>query len=150
MVIPRISDDMSSEPPSARWLVRELVSRAAVRSKTPTDLDVVAFEACEHTYRDLAIELGAASAQALVNRARVQAGTAHPALLEVHLYEQRHAGVPVNSIAKRGDSTATAEELETLLETLLALLGRFVGINIVVGLVAPRTMPDAKVNEGAR
>lgn len=113
-------------------------------------LDIVAFEACEHTYRDLAIELGAASAQALVNRARVQAGSAHPALLEVRLYEQRHAGSPVNSIAKRGDSTATAEELETLLETLLALLGRFVGINIVVRLVASRTLPDTKQNEGAR
>ena len=52
-------------------------------------LDIVAFEACEHTYRDLAIELGAASAQALVNRARVQAGTERVSFITDDIIVQR-------------------------------------------------------------
>ena len=90
MVIPRISEDMSSEPPSARWLVRELIRHAGARSKTPDDLSEVALAACETTYRDLARELGTASAQALVNRAQAQAALTYPALRELRLYRERN------------------------------------------------------------
>lgn len=150
MVTPRISDDMSAEPPSARWLVRELVSRAATRSKTPDDVASVAFDACEHTYRALARELGTASAQALVNRAQAQAGLTHPALRGVRLYRQRDSEAPATAIAMKADCSATADEFELWLEALIALLGRFVGINIVTRLVAPLTSLDTTPKEGAR
>jgi hypothetical protein len=150
MVIPRISEDMSSEPPSARWLVRELISRAAARSKTPHDLDEVALEACENTYRDLARELGAASAQALVNRAQAQAALTYPSLSELRLYREREARTPNGSTATKSDGAVTAKQLESLLEALLVLLGRFVGINIVVRLLSPRDANDQTLNEGRR
>jgi hypothetical protein len=141
---------MSIDPPSARWLVRELVGQASARSRTPTDLASVAFEACEHTYRDLARELGAMSAQALVNRAQAQAGLEHPALLLVRLYQHRESGGKVSAIPWSSDCTATAREFESLLEALLALLGRFVGINIVVRLLAPREPEGSTPTEDAR
>ena len=150
MVIPRISEDMSSEPPSARWLVRELLRRAGARSKTPDDPDAVAFEACESTYRDLARELGVASAQALVNRAQGQAGMAHPALLDVRLFRPRAAGAQPGVMVRSSDCRATAEGFDALLEALMALLGRFVGINIVVRLLDSTNTHEMTPNEDGR
>jgi hypothetical protein len=150
VVLSRISDDMSSEPPSARWLVRELIRRASDRSKTPDDLATVAFEACERTYRDLARDLGTASAQALVSRAQAQAGMAHPAILDVRLYRPRSAGAQPSATARGEDCRATAEEFETFLEALMALLGRFVGINIVARLLDTTSTHDMTPNEGGR
>ena len=128
---------MSTKAPSTAELARQLVTRAARGSSATAGTALTAYLACVLTYRTLARSIGIAGAQALFARARSQMVRSHPLLREIRIdidEDDDRAGIDA-VIAKHGNA-ASAAALEAVLEVLLTLLGRFVGIDLVVRLVA--------------
>ena len=118
-------------------LARSLVARAARSHSAPADGALTVFFACELTYRALARSIGAAGAGALLSRARSQSTREHPSLRDLPIdgREGRDLALITAAIDKHGSAEAAAA-LEALLEVMLTLLGRFVGIDLVMRLVA--------------
>ena len=127
---------MSSEAPSARELTRRLVALAAPTSGAPDSVALAAYAACERTYQELTRSVGVAGAHALLLRAIALTSAEHPFLRAIRI--DRHAepgldGVP-DAVRTYG-APAVARGLEAALETLLELLGRLIGDDMVARLV---------------
>ena len=106
------------------------------------------FSAVELTYRALARSIGVAGAQALFTRARSQTVKKHPLLREIRIdngEDDDRAGI--NAVIEKHGNAATAAALEAVLEVLLTLLGHFVGIDLVVRLVAQGATIGTKEHE---
>jgi chaperonin GroEL (HSP60 family) len=127
---------MSSDPPSVRELTRHLVGRAAPQSDAPDGALLAVHEACERTYRALARSLGPTGSQALLTRALAQSQDDHPLLKEIRIGGQSDPGLGgVMEAAQAHGAKAVTEALEAVLETLLGLLGRLIGNDMVSRLV---------------
>lgn len=145
------SEKESTSAPNARELARQLVSRAAGRSKEPAGAAATVFTACEAAYRALSRSIGATGAHALLARAMAEAHRTHPLLREIRIDEQGAAGLDgLKVVVESHGSPASAAGLEALLEILLSLLGRFVGIDMVVRLVAQNATIGTKEDEDAQ
>ena len=132
----------------ARELTRQLVARAAKHSNSPTDAAATAFTACQAAYRALSRSIGATGAQALLSRALAEASRAHPLLREIRIDDNGASGLDsLNVVVEAHGSPASAAGLEALLEILLSLLGRFVGFDMVVRLVAQTSTIGTKEDE---
>jgi hypothetical protein len=134
---PGATDVKATKAPSTEELARQLVARASRGSSTNGSSALTAFLACELTYRALARSIGVAGAHALFARAKSQTVKSHPLLREIHI-EHRDDGdrSGIDAVIAKHGGAASAAALEAVLEVLLNLLGRFVGIDLVVRLVA--------------
>jgi hypothetical protein len=127
---------MSSDALSARDLTRRLVTHAAVQSDAPDGAVLAVQAACERTLRELARSLGPAGARALLTRAIAQAQDAHPVLGEIHIGNHSEPGLDgMASLIQAHGAPAVVAGLEAVLETLLGLLGRLIGHDMVARLV---------------
>lgn len=134
--------------PNARELARQLISRAARRSKEPAGSAATVFTACEAAYRALSRSIGATGSHALLARAMAEAYKAHPLLREIRIDDNGASGLDsLNVVVEAHGSPASAAGLEALLEILLSLLGRFVGFDTVVRLVAQTATIGTKEDE---
>ncbi|MBA2684309.1 MAG: hypothetical protein H0U66_07460 [Gemmatimonadaceae bacterium] len=131
-------DTLTKEASSARALAKLLIARAAKGSKTDSGASSgTVYLACETTYRTIARCRGVSGAKALLSRALAGTNKTHPLLRNIRLdvpVETPRETLTRASGAK--GSAPSAEGLETLLEMMITLLARFVGMDMVVQLVA--------------
>jgi hypothetical protein len=130
-------DSFSRDPPSAKALTKQLIVRAIRNKGTSTAQASTVFAACEATYRAISRCIGTSGAQALLARALAEANKTHPLLRNVRVdlnesSSQKHPDAAVD-LDRRSPS---AGGLEALLEMLITLLARFVGMDMVVQLLA--------------
>ncbi len=141
----------ATDASDARELARQLLSRAARHSKEPIGAAETAFTACQAAYRALSRSIGATGAHALLARALAEASRAHPPLREIRVDDNGTSGQDGLKVAVDSHgSPAAAAGLEALLEILLSLLGRFVGFDMVVRLVAQAATIGTKEDEDAQ
>jgi hypothetical protein len=127
---------MSTDPPSVRELTRHLLGRAASRGDAPDSALRTVQQACELTYRALARSVGTAGARTLLTRAIAQSRAEHPILKEIRVGAQPEPGLEgVTELEQAHGAPLAAAALEAVLETLLALLGRLIGNDMVPRLV---------------
>jgi hypothetical protein len=127
---------MSTDPPSVREMTRRLLGRAASRGDAPDNALRAVQQASELTYRALARSLGTAGAKVLLTRAIAQSQDGHPILKEIRVGGQPEPGLEgVTALVQAHGAPLAAAALEALLETLLALLGRLIGNDMVPRLV---------------
>ena len=131
---------MSTAAPSARELARRLVARAAAQSDEPHSAALAAHAACERTYRKLTRSLGQSGSHALLTRALAHARSEHPLLGDIRIGAQSEPGLGgVPGIVQAHGAPAVAAALEAVLETLLGLLGRLIGDDVMAQLVEQST-----------
>jgi hypothetical protein len=148
---PGTTDARKAEASSAHELARRLIARAAKTSTGKSGAASTAFAACQATYSVLARSIGATGAEALLGRARALADTKYPLLREIPFDRDEDAGlVGFKAALEKHGSTVTAAALEKLLELLLSLLERFVGIDVVVRLVAQSATIGTNEDEDAQ
>jgi hypothetical protein len=141
---------MSTDAPTARELTRRLVAHAAVQIDAP-DSAVVVHAACERAYRELARSFGAAGSLALLTRALTQAQTDHPALKDIRVNRQSEPALDqVTGVVEAYGAPAVAAGLEAVLETLLGLLGRLIGDDMVVRLLEQSATAGRQDDEDGR
>jgi hypothetical protein len=98
---------------------------------------VAAGVACERICRTLVRTLGSIGSRALLTRALSQAQAEHPALKEVSIGAKADVALDGISLAAAAHGEpAVVAGLETVLSSLLALLGRLIGKDMVARLVA--------------
>jgi hypothetical protein len=123
---------MPPESPTARELTRRLISQASSPGDDPGAAAVAARDACERVAMEFSRWVGTRGYDALMSRVLAEARVTHPALDQIH-YEIRP--VPAltglaESIERHG-AAATARALASLLETILSLLTRLIGEDLV-------------------
>ena len=129
-------------------MARRLVARASAQSDGAT---LAAHAACERTFSELTRSLGQSGAHALLTRALAQARTEHPLVGNIRIGAQSDLGlVGVPGIVEAHGAPAVATALEAVLETLLGLLGRLVGDDMMAQLVEHITPIETKVDEDVK
>jgi len=135
--VPGATHIIPAKAPSSAELARQLVARAARNGKSPESAAHSAFSACKITYRALARSIGVEGANALLARAQSQTVKRHPLLREIGIgHRDDDDTAKIDAVVEKHGIAASAAGLEALLEVLLTLLGRFVGTDLVVRLVA--------------
>ena len=112
---------------------------------------MVAHEAVERTYQALSRSFGASGSHALLARALAQAQSKHPLVKELLL--DRRSGPALDnmaSIVQTHGAPAVATALEAVLETLLDLLGRLIGDDMVARLIEQSSSTGTQDDEDAR
>jgi hypothetical protein len=126
----------------AQELTRRLVARVASENGAAGDSALASRTACERACRDLGRSLGAAGFNALLTRALAQAEAEHPLLAGVRI---GRAGEPVlgglDELIAQNGAPAVDAGLECMLATMLGLLGRLIGDDMVPRLLEHET-PD--------
>lgn len=132
---------MSTEALSARDVTQRLLLRATA-SGDSAQPHVAATVACESACRELSRSLGASGFNALLTRALAQAEREHP------LLKGLRAGRPpevflggITTLVQQHGSTAVGAGLMSVLEEMISLLGRLIGVEMVARLVERRS-PD--------
>ncbi|MEP7087738.1 MAG: hypothetical protein ABI884_10560 [Gemmatimonadota bacterium] len=131
-------DTQSQDASSARALAKVLIARAAKRDRSGSDVtSATVYVACETAYRAISRCIGESGAKALLSRALADANKTHPLLRNIRLDvpDDTPLAALTRASASKG-SAPSAEGLEALLEMMITLLARFVGIDMVVQLVA--------------
>ena len=139
---------MESETPTLQQLTSRLIAREEGTRDTPDALVGAAQAACERLNRELSRWVGANGSLALFTRALAEARAQHPVLAEVRIRTRSAAsleGVP-ETVQKHG-AAATADGLTSLLVTLLELLGRLIGDDMVMRLVEQGNQNDSRNGE---
>ncbi len=151
MNAPGTTDAIKSEASSAHELARRLIARAARTNTAQGGAASTAFAACQTTYRVLARSIGTTGAETLLGRALVLADKEYPLLREIPFDRDEDAGlVGFKAALEKHGSPVSAAALEKLLELLLSLLERFVGIDVVVRLVAQSATIGTNEDEDAQ
>jgi hypothetical protein len=131
---------MSPGAPSAQELTRRLVARAAGENGSADSVALAVHAACERTYRELTRSLGQTGSQALLARAVAQSEVAHPLLKDIRIGRQAKPEVDsVRAAVQAHGAGPVAAALEAVLVTLLELLARLIGDDMVARLVEPGT-----------
>lgn len=141
---------MSPDASSSRDLTRRLVARAAADSGGPEAAALAVHAASESAYRELTRSLGSAGSHALITRALAQAAAEHPVLRGIHVGRQPEPGLGgVFDAVQTHGIPAVAAGLEALLQTLLGLVGRLIGNDMVARLLesdaSMETLDDEEV-----
>jgi hypothetical protein len=90
----------------------------------------------ERTYRALARSLGPTGFRSIVARALAQVQPEHPLLGEIRANGDGPPGLErVRTVARAHGDPAVAAGLESWLETILDLVGRLIGFDVVAQLV---------------
>jgi hypothetical protein len=135
-------DAMPPESLTARELARRLISREPGDENDPSSAAESARHACECMSAELSRWVGIGGYEALISRALSETRTTHPALEQVRFEARsdlRLTGV-AESIARHGAGNA-ARGLAALLETVLTVLTRLIGADIVT-MLAERSMDN--------
>lgn len=139
------------EASSAHELAQRLIARAARKNTAQSGAALAVFAACQGTYRVLARSIGTAGAEALLSRALILAEKDYPFLREIPFERDEDAAlVGFKAALEKHGSTVSSAALEKLLELLLSLLERFVGIDVVVRLVAEGATIGTNEDEDAQ
>jgi hypothetical protein len=142
---------MSPGAPSAQELTRRLVARAAGENGTAESVALAVHAACERTYRELTRSLGPTGSQALLARAIAQSEAEHPLLKDIRIGRQAKPEVDgVRAAAETHGAPAVAAALEAVLVTLLGLIGRLIGDDMVARLVEPSASTGTHEDGNAR
>lgn len=145
------TDTVPTDAPTAHKLAQRLVARVARTSGAPRGAASTAFVACQETHRALVRSIGSVGADALMSRALTIAEKEHPQLREIPFDREDEAGLAgLEAVVKKHGCPASSAGLESLLELLLSLLERFVGIDVVVRLVAQSATIGTKEDEDAQ
>lgn len=127
---------MAPETPTVRQLTRRLLDRAGRSDEAADAAATAALDACERVCRELCRWVGTNGCLALLARALADARAGHPVLEEIRIANRSEPGLEgVPEVLRKHGAAATAEGLERLLETLLELLGRLIGDDMVMRLV---------------
>jgi hypothetical protein len=127
---------MPPDTPTNRQLARQLIERVPVPPNAEDHAVAAAEGACEHVYLVLVRWVGATGTQALFSRSLADARRVHPALAQIRLQADTTPRiVGIAEAARENGPAATAAALEALLATLINLLGRFIGEDMVANLV---------------
>lgn len=141
----------TTEAASAHELARRLIARVARSNTRQSGTASPVFAVCQATYRVLARSIGAAGAEALLSRALALADKEHPLLREIPFdHDEDSALAGFKATLEKHGSPATTAALEKLLELILSLLERFVGIDMVVRLVAQGATIGTNEDEDAQ
>lgn len=132
-------DKLLSDQPGARALAKQLIARASHIGNLSARSANTVFAACEATYQAISRCIGVSGAKALLARALAEANKTHPLLRNIRLDHPASATlrIPISAPGAKG-SSPSAEGLEALLEMMITLLARFVGMDMVIQLVAQR------------
>jgi hypothetical protein len=100
--------------------------------------------ACDDLYRDLSRWVGPDGCHALFTRARARAQADHPALDQIHPIpgSELYLHGVAETIMAHGDA-ATGKALESLLVSLIELLGRLIGDDMATKLIG-RGLPASE------
>lgn len=127
---------MAPETPTIRQLTRRLLDRAGGPDDAADAGAAAALDASELAYRELCRWVGTNGCLALLARALADARAGHPVLEEIRIANRSEPGLEgVPECVRKHGAAATAEGLEMLLVTLLELLGRLIGDDMVMRLV---------------
>jgi hypothetical protein len=127
---------MAPETPTVRQLTHRLLDRAGGSDDAADAGAAVALDACERVCRELSRWVGTNGCSALLARAIADARVGHPVLEEIRIADRSEPGLEgVPEGVRKHGAAATAEGLEMLLVTLLELLGRLIGDDMVMRLV---------------
>jgi hypothetical protein len=145
------TDAVPTDAPNARKLAQRLVARVAMMNSAPRGAASTVLVACQDTHRALVRSIGSVGADALMSRALTIAEKQHPLLREIPFDREDKAGLAVlEAVVEKHGRAASSGALESLLELLLSLLERFVGIDVVVRLVAQSETIGTKEDEDAQ
>ncbi len=120
--------------------------RLIPRERAPDDdaAAAAAHDACERVFRELSIWMGTGGGVALLGRALVEARAQHPILAEIHADEQSKVALKgVTESIKAHGGAELVQGLESLLESLIGLLGRLIGYDLAATLVERSALNDS-------
>lgn len=145
------TDAMSPGTPGVRELTRRLVARELSQGDAPDVAAAAVQAACERVYGALSRWLGANGSHALFTRALAQAQVEHPLLRDIRFRTDSESGLEgvTESIQVHGVA-AVAAGLESLLVTLIELLGRLVGDDMAARLIEQSGPNPARDGESPR
>jgi hypothetical protein len=127
---------MAPDTPTVQQLTSRLIAREEGWQDTPDATVAAAQAACERLNRELSRWVGANGSLALFNRALAEARAVHPVLAEIRIRSRSEARLEgVTETSQKHGAAATADGLTSLLVTLLELLGRLIGDDMVMRLV---------------
>lgn len=145
------TDAVPTDAPTAHKLAQRLVARASRTNGASRGDASTAFAACQETHRALVRSIGLVGADALMSRALTIAEKQHPLLREITFDRDDEDGLAVlETVVEKHGRAAASGALESFLELLLSLLERFVGIDVVVRLVAQSATIGTKEDEDAQ
>jgi hypothetical protein len=122
--------------PLVQQLTRRLIAREEGSMDAPATPVAAVHAACEHVYRDLSRWVGQNGSRALFIRALAEVRAQSPILADIDIRVRSAAGLDgVSESIQTHGAPAVAGALESLLQTLLALLARLIGDDMVVRLV---------------
>lgn len=133
---PAREDTLPHDPSRPRQLARRLIESHRAERAASDSAARAAAAACDHLYRDLSRWVGPDGCHALFTRARTQAQADHTLLDQIHPIagsEPYLHGV-AETIMAHGDA-ATGKALESMMVTLLELLGRLIGDDMTTKLI---------------
>lgn len=129
-------------------MTRRLISQASPPGGNPGADALAARDACERVALEFSRWVGTRGYDALMSRVLAESRVAHPALDEIHYQikpDPALTGV-AESIERHG-AAATAQALLSLLETILSLLTRLIGEDLVETFVE-KSMKNTSRNLG--
>lgn len=134
---------MSPGLQTAPSLARRLIDRQRAAGDADVSRASAAALAGEELYESLSRWIGTDGCHALFMRARAHAQGDHPALdvLQVRARARPYVEGVAESVGEYGD-TATAAAIESMLEGMIELLGRLIGVDMATNLIE-RNLPDS-------
>jgi hypothetical protein len=129
----------------AQELIRRLVANAAAENGVAGTIGRPRHAASERVCRGLSRSLGADGFAALLTRAILQAEVAHPLLRDIRVGrgDEVILGGLDDLVAQHGSENVDAA-LESMLTTMLGLLGRLIGDDMVPRLLEPMARVETK------
>jgi hypothetical protein len=117
-------------------LTRRLVSQASPPGDDPGAAAVAARDACERVAVEFSRWVGTRGYDALMSRVLAEVRVTHPALDQIN-YEIKPepALTGLEESIERHGAAATAQALASLIETILSLLTRLIGEDLVANFV---------------
>ncbi len=141
---------MSQDLPFARQLARRMIDGRRSDGGSSTDSAHSAAAAFDHLYEALARWVGLDGCHALFIRGLADARSEYPLLENIQLNAGAtpYLGGVVETIEQHG-AAKTTEALESMLVTLIELLGRLIGDDMARNLIE-RGLPESTSGDGNR
>jgi hypothetical protein len=139
---------MSTDASAPRELARRLVARTAPHRDAPDSAALAVHAAFERTYRELTRSLGPTGSYALLSRALAQSQAEHTLLKDIRVDRQSAPALGgVTALVTVHGASAVESGLQAVLETVLDLLGRLIGADMVARLVEQSTSMETQDDE---
>lgn len=144
------SSAISPDLPPARELARRLIDRARVENAGSLDPAQLAAATLDRLYQDLAIWVGLDGCHALFTRALAEARLKYPLLETIQLHARSSPYLEgVEETIEQHGAGETAEALESMLVTLIELMGRLIGDDMATNLIE-RGFADSAADDATR